>query len=51
MLKGSKISVVLMEIPTRRAGKVPTIDDDNLIVFPPKADDNSWVFVYSIHEH
>ena len=25
--------------------------DDNLIVFPPKADDNSCVFVYSIHEH
>ena len=26
-------------------------DDDNLIIFPPKADDNSCVFVYSIHEH
>ena len=26
-------------------------DDDNLIVCPPKADDNSCVFVYSIHEH
>lgn len=23
------------------------IEDDNLIVFPPKADDNSCVFVYS----
>ena len=23
----------------------------NLIVFPPKADDNSCVFVYSIYEH
>ena len=27
------------------------IVDDNLIVFLPKADDNSCVFVYSIHEH
>ena len=24
-------------------------DDDNLIVFPPKADDNSNIFIYSVH--
>ena len=24
-------------------------DDDNLIVFPPKADDNPDTFIYSIH--
>ena len=26
-------------------------DDDNVMVFPPKADDSSCAFVYSIHEH
>ena len=24
-------------------------DDDNLIIFPPKADDNSNIFIYSVH--
>ena len=33
------------------AGHRGLIDDDNLIGFPPKADDNSCVFVYSIYEH
>ncbi len=30
-------------------GLAPLNDDDNLIVFPPKADDNSNIFIYSIH--
>ena len=26
-------------------------DDDNLIVFPPGADDNSYILIYSVHIH
>ena len=38
-------------LPTARSGSggEGADDDDNLIVFPPMADDKSHIFIYSVH--